>query len=168
MAMAKRGPKPGVLEAATMGENIFRYSEILPPLSSDEFAALQVSIRREGVREAIVVDEDGNILDGRHRYQIDPKCKRKVLTGLSEAEKRAFVFRRNVAERRNLSPDQRREAHAKMRKVAAELKSEGKTGPKIGELLGVDQSTVSRWVEKRNNMQLHNVSPIDCRVKLRL
>ena len=43
------------------------FSELLPPLSSEEFAALKADIKKDGVLNPILVDEEGNILDGAHR-----------------------------------------------------------------------------------------------------
>ena len=42
----------------------------MPPLSPAEHAALRTSIKRHGVLVPIVVDLDGNILDGHHRLAI--------------------------------------------------------------------------------------------------
>ena len=48
------------------------FAELLPPLSTEEKAALRADIKASGgVKVPIVVDEDGNILDGRHRHEID-------------------------------------------------------------------------------------------------
>ena len=91
------------------------YKDLLPPLTSDEFAALKADVAQHGVRDAIVVDEDGNILDGYHRYAIDRRAPQRVVDGLTDAEKQAFVFRSNST-RRNLSPDQKFFARAKLKR----------------------------------------------------
>lgn len=93
------------------------------------------------------VDENDNVLDGHHRLKIDPDAPRKVIRGLSPGEKEAFVFRTNHA-RRNLSGDQKRELHAKMKLTAAKLRAEDAkkwTQAKVAEALGVAQQTVSDW-----------------------
>ena len=45
----------------------FPFSDLLPPLSTEEFEALKASIKAEGIRAPIDVDEVGNVLDGFHR-----------------------------------------------------------------------------------------------------
>ncbi len=77
--------------------------ELLPPLTTDEFAALKADIKANGLREPIIVDDDGEILDGHHRHKIDKNAPRRTLGGMSEAERQAFVFSANF-NRRNLSP----------------------------------------------------------------
>lgn len=142
------------------------FAELLPPLSSDEKAALKASIKQHGVRDAILVDEDGNILDGRHRLVIDKNAPRKVVKGLTEAEKKALVFQTNFA-RRNLSHDQRKDVLAAMKGVAKELKQEGKTQAKIAGLLGVSRPCVDAWLNRKKGRNATSSIPsIDCRVKI--
>lgn len=43
--------------------------QILPPLLSDEFEALKTSIAEQGVDVPIIVDQEGNIIDGYHRQR---------------------------------------------------------------------------------------------------
>jgi len=69
---------------------IEKYSFLLPPLSSEEFETLRLSIEAEGVREPIWVDESGNILDGHHRRKIAPDAPVRVREGLTEAGKKAL------------------------------------------------------------------------------
>jgi len=84
----------------------FPYKDLLPPLTTEETEALRADIKSHGVHTPIVADEDGNILDGHHRYKIDKNAPQRVLKGLSEGEKQAFVFRANFV-RRNLTPNQK-------------------------------------------------------------
>ncbi|MBN1444372.1 MAG: hypothetical protein JXA90_16795 [Planctomycetes bacterium] len=98
-------------------------SSLLPPLCSEAFAALKADIEANGIRDSVIVDEDGVVLDGHNRLRIDPKAPTRVVSGLSPGEKEAFAFRANVA-RRNLSPDQRRALHVRMKQTAATLRAE--------------------------------------------
>ena len=100
-----------------------KYCELLPPLTTEELGALKASINADGIRVPIWVDEDGNILDGKHRYAIDKNAPRQVIEGLSESEKLAFVFNANFA-RRNLSTSQKNEARKKMKAIAKQLREE--------------------------------------------
>ena len=134
-----------------------RFANILPPLSGDEFAALKASCKR-GIRDPILVDEDGNVLDGHHRLQIDPNAPRKVVKGLrSDAEKKAFIFQLNFA-RRNLTPAQKRQLALKMRDVARALRKQDHkkyTLEVVAGMLGVNSSTVSRWLKPVVGTNLH-------------
>ena len=153
------------------------YADLLPPLTTDEFEALKASIALEGVRDPIAIDEEGNVLDGHNRLRIAPDAPTRTIAGLTPAEKRAFVFAANFA-RRNLSPDQKREATRRMKEVASALREENpskNTQTTVAARLGVHQSTVARWLEDeaRSNMQPHIASkpiteaPIpDARVKV--
>lgn len=133
------------------------WADLLPPLSTTEREALRADIGANGVRVPICVDEDDNVLDGHHRYAIDPDCPALVIPGLTPAEKEAFVYRANFV-RRNLSPDERREALTHMKKVAKRLRDEDVvkwTQAEVAKALGVDQATVSRW-QPTTDMQTHN------------
>lgn len=121
------------------------YKDLLPPLSSAEYAALRADIKVNGVREPVLLDEDGNILDGHHRKRIDPNAPTRVIKGLSPEEKRAFVFRSNFC-RRNLSPEQRDEVKGRMKETAVGLREEGRTQQEIADLLGVARPTVAAWL----------------------
>lgn len=139
---------------------------LLPPLSSEEFDALRDSIRRDGMRHPVIVDEVGNVLDGRHRLRIDPHAKRVVMKGLSDAEKQAFVFAANFT-RRNLSPAQKEECRAAMKRVAESLRAENakqNTQQKIAALLGVSRECIRDWF-MTNGVDAKGHKP-DARVKL--
>jgi ParB-like chromosome segregation protein Spo0J len=159
------------MQTVVMGETSVKtghqFAELLPPLSPDEKSALKASIKQYGVRDSVLVDEDGNVIDGRHRLKIDKNAPRKVIKGLTEAEKKALVFQSNFA-CRNLSHEQRKEVLKSMKGVAKELKQEGKTQTVIAGMLGVSQNTVSDWLttKRRNNIGTDNVSQADCRVKI--
>jgi ParB-like chromosome segregation protein Spo0J len=85
------------------------FEDLLPPLSREEYEALRASIRANDVLNPVIFDEDDNVLDGHNRLEIDPDAPRRVISGLSLAEKRAFVFSANMG-RRNLSPAQKKAA----------------------------------------------------------
>lgn len=145
-----------------------QFRDLLPPLSTDELAALRADIKEHGVLMPIFVDEEGQILDGRHRNKIDPKAKRIVVKGLTDAEKQAFVFRANFT-RRNLSPAQKKEALKKMKGVAVALRKEDSkkwTQRKVAAALGVAQQTVADWfaVGGIPNTTSGNRNTIDARV----
>lgn len=140
------------------------FEHLLPPLSQEEFDSLRSDIQFLGMFDPIIIDEDNNILDGHHRHKINPNGETKVVAGLTLAEKKAFVQSSNF-KRRNLSPDQKSEVRKNMIATARELREEDPhkwTQAKIGEFLGVCQSTVSGWF--LSNIDADN--PKDARVKL--
>ena len=86
-----------------------------PPIPPDQYAELKESIRRYGQFDPIIITDDGQILDGRHRYQaclelgIAPKTA--LFSMLDGAEKKKlteteFIFDANM-KRRHLTESQR-------------------------------------------------------------
>lgn len=69
----------------------WRLENIFPPLTSDEYESLKESIHQFGVRVPIIVDCEGDIIDGRHRERVcselGNKCPREVHTFESTLEK---------------------------------------------------------------------------------
>jgi ParB-like chromosome segregation protein Spo0J len=144
------------------------YTDLLPPLSTDELEALRNDIAAHGVLSPVVIDEDGNILDGHHRYKIDPTAPTTTIAELSEVEKLAYIYRSNFA-RRNLSPEQKARKHKQMKEVARRLNDEGRTQEEIGALLGVAQNTASVWLNNISNINDDNTykTHTDQRIKLK-
>jgi ParB-like chromosome segregation protein Spo0J len=146
-------------------------ADLLPPLSTEEFTALKADIKEHGVLHKVFVDEDGEVLDGRHRLKIDPNAPRKVIRGLSAAEKQAFTLRCNFV-RRNLSPDQKRDALVKMKAVALALREEDPkkwTQQAVARELGRSRQTVALWfADARSKASSGNASKNtpDARVKV--
>ena len=44
--------------------------QVMPELSTDEYAELKADIAKNGVVVPVLVDEDGNIIDGHNRVQL--------------------------------------------------------------------------------------------------
>jgi hypothetical protein len=120
----------------------------MPPLSSEERAALKESIRRDGVLVPVEEDEHGDILDGYHRVELwtelrvegvkVPDYPRIIRRGLSEAEKRAHARALNLS-RRHLSREQRRKL------IEDQLRETPQRSDKqIAESLSVDDKTVNK------------------------
>ena len=144
------------------------YSHLLPPLTTDEREALAASLKADGQRDPIVIDEKGNILDGHHRAEILKHPKTRVISGLTEAEKQAFVFQANLA-RRNLSPEQKREVLKTMKQVAFALRKEDakkNTQAVVAAMLGVARSTVESWFAPNDRDVKGRNSAPDARVRV--
>ena len=131
------------------------FIDLLPPLSTDEREALEKDIAIHGVINPVVVDEDNNILDGHHRYDIEKNPPIKRLCGLSDAEKRAFVQSSNQ-KRRNMTPEQKKALREEMIETAMQLKEEDPkkwTQQRIADCLGVAQQTVADWFDDISNTE---------------
>ena len=76
---------------------------ILPALLPEEYEALKASIAERGVDIPIIVDQEGNIIDGFHRQracdELGIYCPREVRQFVSEAEKFELVLRANCRRR---------------------------------------------------------------------
>jgi ParB-like chromosome segregation protein Spo0J len=143
------------------------YKDLLPPLKTSERDALTADIKANGVIHPVVIDEDDNILDGHHRYEIDPSAPTRVVTGLTEDEKQAYTIRANLA-RRNLSPEQARDVGKKQKAIAKRLR-EAKppwTQERIATLLGVTQQAVAAWFSNTTDCNAKPQPKVDARVKL--
>lgn len=90
--------------------------QFLPRLADDEYAALEKSIRENGVMVPIVVDEKRSIIDGHHRKEIADRlgidCPKKHVWDLADDQKRTLALSLNL-DRRHLSREQKREVLTK-------------------------------------------------------
>ena len=131
----------GNLRMGTYGSTKKERFQLLPPLSRDEYAALKADIETHGVQVPVIVDEDGEVIDGHHRMQIAQElgvpCPTVVKEGLSDAEKRRMARTLNM-QRRQLSTLQKRQV------IADELKEDPKqSNNSIAKRLGVSDMTVA-------------------------
>ena len=124
--------------------------QLLPDLAQDDLLRLTESIRDNGVEMPVVVDEDGNILDGHHRQMIADslgiECPRIVKGGLNEHQKRIYAAEMNLARRQltgaqkvllgeKIEPDIRAEAKARQgaRNDISPVSPGGETGEVAGD-----------------------------------
>ena len=96
----------------------------MPPLSPEEYAALEASIREHGIQVPILLDENGVVIDGHHRQKIAQElgvhCPRRILFDKSDAEKRTLALTLNL-DRRHLNREQRRALIGESLKADPEL-----------------------------------------------
>jgi hypothetical protein len=75
----------------------------LPPMTAEEEAGLRASISRYSVRVAVLMTEDGRVIDGNNRKRIAREfgieCPEQIQTGLSEEDIRALARSLNLARR---------------------------------------------------------------------
>lgn len=124
--------------------------QLFPSLDPATESALRSSIRRWGVLQPIIKDQDGNIIDGHHRARIAAEegvdCPIKVRAVVDDAEAQDLARSLNT-DRRHLEPDMRRQ-------VVAELRAEGHSLRAIAGAVGVDPKQVRRDIS-----QVGTVSP---------
>jgi DNA adenine methylase len=121
--------------------------QLMPAMTPEQYAELKEDIRAHGVLIPIEYDQEGNILDGHHRYQAftelieegaDLPLYDKIVRKFSnEEEKIAYVVALNV-KRRHLTSEQRQELVVRLRKEF------GYTLSKIAQILGISIATASR------------------------
>jgi len=111
-----------------------RLVKALPPLASYEFEALKASIAEHGVLQRILILPDGRIIDGYHRWKIEPEAPYDTIN-LDDST--AFLLGLAVnAARRQMSPDQIKELRKRQKKAALELRQTGMTQEKVAGILG--------------------------------
>lgn len=112
-----------------------------PPLSAEQFAQLRDSIKRYGVLVPVIVDQHGDVIDGRNRKQIADelhvKCPEQVQEFADDFARLACAMTANW-HRRQLTKRQRDALVTRMR---VEYKWSDR---RIAQVLGVSQPTVSR------------------------
>lgn len=98
-----------VTEAAEKDPGWSAYANLFPLMSPEELQGLTASISAHGLRESIVLDQTGRILDGRNRFlacRLAGVAPRFRDWGGTDEEARAWVIDTNL-HRRHLSESQR-------------------------------------------------------------
>jgi hypothetical protein len=100
--------------------------QFMPPLSPEEYAELEESIRARGVMVPILRDANGTVVDGHHRLRIAQAlgidCPSEYLDERPEEELRTLAFELNL-NRRHLTREQRRALVAESIKADPQLSS---------------------------------------------
>jgi len=145
--------------------------QLMPEMTPAQYAELKDDIRQHGVLIPIEYDQEGNILDGHHRYKafteliedgVDLPLYDKIVRRFSsEEEKVAYVVALNV-KRRHLTPEQRQELVVRLRKEF------GYTLSKISQVLGISIATASRDIntlppEEREELKTVQIQGADGR-----
>jgi transposase len=146
-------------EAAEKHKPPVDLGELLPPLSGDEYAALRHSIETFGVLQPIIIDDGGEIIDGRNRMQIwldlgrpsDEIPFRKLAWDVKGLDKVTMTVGLNSA-RRSLTGEARRE-------IMVRLRRDGMSLADIGRVFGITHSTVSDQLKVHENTTGEKVRP---------
>ncbi len=114
--------------------------QVMPPLSAEEYAALEAEIAEHGVLVPIVTDQHGNLIDGHHRKQIADRLgleyRVDVVNVADQDEARSLARIYNLA-RRHLTREQKRQL------IADEITAHpSRSDREIGRLMGCDHKTV--------------------------
>jgi len=114
--------------------------DILPPLLPDDYETLKASIAARGVDVPILVDQNKEIVDGKHRRracdELHIDCPSIVQHVGSEIERLQLRLQLNC-NRRHLNGKQKRAM------IATYLKTDPQIGnPELGEIIGCDKKTV--------------------------
>lgn len=144
--------------------------DVLPCLSTDEYERLRADIAANGIQSPLIVAEDGDILDGMHRFAIAEQddiadVPHTVKTGFDTLAKKQAECSRINFNRRNLTGEQKKEHRERQMKIAAELKAPqggGLSQEEIARRLGVAQKTISLWLETSGSISsITNASTSD-------
>ena len=159
------------------------YASLVPELSSEEFESLKQSIKKaNGLYVPIIVNQDGIILDGHHRYKacqelgIEPKT---IVREFSDRlEEQLFVIECNLI-RRQLNNFQRTELALKSKPILEaivkgneslggkgdrNLTPLGRVNDRVGELAGVSRDTVRKVVKILENKRISDKYKEDLRL----
>jgi hypothetical protein len=77
--------------------------QVLPSLKPEERSALKESIRAEGIREPIVMDVQGNIIDGHTRYALYQELVNEEGCTLPPLPKKVYHAEKSDAEKRTMA-----------------------------------------------------------------
>lgn len=121
-----------------------KLQDALPPLSTYEFDELKNSIEQHGVLQKMLVLPDGRIIDGHRRWEITKGKAPCDVLDLDEDSAFTLGVLLNIA-RRNMAPEQMREARKHIKKLVLALKKANKSQSEISKLLKIPQQTISDW-----------------------
>jgi hypothetical protein len=105
------------------------YTNLVPPLSTNEYESLKQDIKQNGIQIPIVTNQDGDILDGHHRYKIwvvdlakpvQDMPKPTVLHYEDKLQEKLFVINVNL-KRRQLNNFQRVELELKVKPILEKI-----------------------------------------------
>jgi disulfide oxidoreductase YuzD len=132
------------------------YASLVPQLSAEEYESLKQSIKENGLYVPIIVNQDGIILDGHHRYKVcqelgikEPKTLVKEFK--EELDEQLFVIDCNLR-RRQLNNFQRTELALKSKSILTEIAKKnmslGGKGSKDLEALSLGEKGVAEEIGK--------------------
>jgi site-specific DNA-methyltransferase (adenine-specific) len=106
--------------------------------------SLKKSVKEVGQIFPVIKDQYGNILDGRHRKQVDPNWKETIVEVKDEVEALRIRVHANLV-RRKVSNEEKREWVREAREIFRRKYGREGTVREIAELLGTHQMFVNRY-----------------------
>jgi len=123
---------------------------ILPFHTPQELAALRASIESEGLHDSIIIDTEGNVIDGHARRDIcqelgiDWLAGADVRIGLTDLQKRTIAISVNLARRSTAPTQEQRREYAKIL-LQSNVDSESpESDARIAAVVGLSRQTVQR------------------------
>lgn len=135
-----------------------KIKDLLPPLAKDDYERLRNSIKKEGVKIPILVNENGEIVDGYNRYKIAKEFNIEAPIKEEKFEDEVMAGVAYNTARRQFTPEQKKELIKKLRK-------EGYTQQQTAEMVGISRQRVDQ-VEDINKANICNAYIPDNRLKL--
>lgn len=136
---------------------LHRAAELVPVMRTDEWQPFIEDVRQHGVREPVVVQEGGVILDGRHRWQAAKETGMAFVpartVNLPPSDQIKYVIAAAVL-RRHLSDDQRAQLAARLRQPMSDAVQSEKMAH-AREVLRTGAPSISDTVSK--------IEPVDTR-----
>ena len=115
--------------------------QTMPDIAGDKWDEFRKDILENGVKVPVIIDEDGDIIDGHQRYracvELGIDCPMDIRSGLTEDEKNALILSLNY-HRRQLTPQQQHEVskaaaeNYKRRKAAGEKVTQEQVAMEFG------------------------------------
>jgi ParB-like nuclease domain len=158
------------------------YASLVPELSPEEFESLKQSIKANGLYVPIIVNQNGIILDGHHRYKAFQELGIEPNTIVREfrdnLEEHLFVIECNLI-RRQLNNFQRTELALKSRPILEaivkgneslggkgdrNLTPLGRVDDRVGKIAGVSRDTVRKVVKILENKRISDNIKEDLRI----
>lgn len=104
-----------------------KYEKLVPPLQEEDYDRLFNSIKENGLREPIIINKEGIILDGHNRFKICEKLNKPIKTRTEQFENKLveekYVIESNL-QRRHLNDFQKAELGIPLLEIEKELAKE--------------------------------------------
>lgn len=133
-----------------LGKRVFTcpYADVIRPMTAIERKGMVESIKQYGIKDAIIVDQSDNVLDGMNRLTIAAEMAMnpasvpiQVMEVPSPEDARAFVLSKN-RDRRHLTQEELKALREDRRKEVSKLAAEGMSQREIAKEVGASQATI--------------------------
>jgi len=149
-------------------QSLKEYEDLVPEISSEEYQSLKDSIKKHGLWMPVIVNPDGIILDGHHRFKICNEfginTKFSIKSFESKIDEEIFVLEVN-AKRRQLDDLGKHKIYVKLKpryeKQAKERMSEGGKGGTDGPPLIKEKTRSSTQAADQVNLSRKKAEKMD-------